>query len=578
MPATQTLLLGSLQAAVDRALGRVRTGRVLRRLWDKDPSLWPGGAASHAHIRERLGWLTISGHMIKQAAVLHRLAREVRDAGFTHALLLGMGGSSLFAEVCRETFGVTHGHVDVLVLDSTDPTAVRRAEARAPLKTQAIIVSSKSGSTSEVHALSTYFYHAIQKAGGQAGTHGIAITDAGTPLAAQARAWNFRHLFTHGPDSGMDVGGRFSALTYFGLVPAALLGLDTKRLLQRAIRMFDRCGPEVAPALAPGAQLGAVLAASAEAGRDKMTLLCSSVTGSLGTWVEQLVAESLGKSGKGIVPIFGEPAREPAGYGNDRLFVELQVNRAVDRDLERRVKALAAAGHPVVRIRWQDRYDLGGEIAKWAVAGAVAGHLMKVDPFDEPNVQESKDRTKALLRQYVKDGQFPQELPLSAEGPVTLYGAKARGALGTVRQTLEAFLALAAPQEYVALLSFLPRLPDADEALRVLRGRLSERLQRATLLGFGPRYLHSTGQLFKGGPDGGIFLLLTAEETKDLPIPGEPYSFGVLKQAQALGDYQAMQQKGRRVLRVRLGKDVLTGLRHLSTALLGDREPVPTRR
>ena len=551
---------------VAQAVKRLGADDVLARLWDRDASLWSAEPAVQAAIRNRLGWLSIAGVMARETPMLRRLAQELRGDGFTHALLLGMGGSALFPDVCRRTFGVAAGHLDVTVLDTTDPTAIRAHRQRS-LKTVCAIVSSKSGTTSETDALCAYFYEAFKQDGLEPGAHCLAITDRGTPLAARADAWRFRRLLAHGLGTGADVGGRYSGLTYFGLGPAALLGVDVDRLLRRADEMFTRCGPAAPLEANPAAELGAALGALAQQRLDKLTLLCAPELASFGTWLEQLIAENLGKSGRGIVPIQGEPLRDPSAYAADRVFVELQLAARPDAALETAAQALGAAGHPVVRIRWQDLYDVGGEAAKWFVATAIAGRLLGINPFDEPNVQESKDRTKALLGEYAREGRLRDEPPACEEPQVAVYGDAGAGASGALSDRLRAFFHRLRPGDYAAVLSFLPRTPALDRAAETLRGRLGARLGVATMLGFGPRYLHSTGQLYKGGPDSGLFLLLTAEERDDLPIPGAPFSFGTLKRAQALGDFQAMREKGRRILRLHLQGDLDHAMQHLTTAV-----------
>ena len=545
MAATQSVQLSRADAdAVESAAQSLRAERYIARLWERDASLWTSDPAAQASIRDRLGWLTIASAMRPQVGALQQFAQEVRASGLTRAVLLGMGGSSLFSDVCRRMFGPAAGALDLTVLDTTDPAAIRAQHDGGPLKQLLVIVSSKSGSTAEITALSAYFSEALAQAGCEARAQNIAITDEGTPLARHAAAQRFRRLFAHGRGTGADVGGRFSALTYFGPVPAALMGIDAAQLLRRGEEMLARCGPARAAAGGPGApldenpavQLGAVLGALAQAGRDKATLLCSPPLDSVGTWLEQLIAESTGKQGRGIAPIHGEPVREPSGYGDDRVFIELQLASEPDRALQRSVDALAKAGQPVVRIRWDDRYDLGGETAKWCVATTIAARLLGVNPFDEPNVQESKDRTKALLAQYVRDGRLP---PIP-EAP------------GSMSRRLSVFLAQRRARDYVAVLSFLPRVAALDAMLEELRGAIGRRCRCATMTQVGPRYFHSSGQLFKGGPDAGLFLLLTAEETRDLAIPGERVTFGILKQAQALGDVQAMQERGRRLLHLHL--------------------------
>jgi len=552
--------------AVRSALDRLRAARWFARLWDKDASLWSLDPATQDAIRQRLGWLTSPRLMAPQTAPLKQFAQEIRAAGFRRALLLGMGGSGLFSEVCRKTFGVADGSLDLTVLDTTDPAAIRAAQAQGPLAQLLVIVSSKSGTTSEVSALSTYFYDLFKPAG-HPGAHCIAITDHGTPLEAQASALQYRRAFVHGPATGADVGGRFSALTYFGLVPASLMGIDIDALLGRAQEMLDRCGSAQPLEDNPAAVLGAVLGACARQGKNKMTLLCPTALESFGTWVEQLVAESTGKSGKGIAPFYGEPLRETKTPLDDRVFVELQLASSVDAALDRQVRALSDAGHPVVRIHWQDRYDLGGEVIRWFLATTIAGSLMEINPFDEPNVQESKDLTKSFLAQYVRERRFAQDAALCSSGGLSLYGAVSVKPQDSLAQCLSGWLRGARPQDYIAVLSFLPRTAGLDRGVQALRQTFARTLGRATTVGFGPRYLHSTGQLYKGGPDAAIFLELTAEEPNDLPIPGEPFTFGVLKQAQALGDFQAMRQRGLRILRVHLRGDLDEAMEHFMSAV-----------
>ncbi len=548
------LSFGRHAAEVRAALDRLRAGRFIARLWDRDPSLWSADPSVQAAIRNRLGWLRITDIISRRLDELVALRRQMREAGFTHALLLGMGGSGLFTEVCRNVFGIAGDAIDLAVLDTTDATAIRLHQQRCALQQLFVIVSSKSGSTSEISALSKYFSGAFQSAGLSPADHAIAITDEGTPLADQAAHGAFRRAFIHDQNTGADVGGRFSALAYFGVVPAALMGVDVARLAQRVQEMFTRCGPQVPLEDNPALQLGAMLGALASAGREKMTLLCSPELASFGTWVEQLIAESTGKSGKGIAPFFGEPLDRAVRHPEDRVFIELQLASHMDAAVDQRVRALIAEGHPVARIHWRDRYDLGGEVAKWAIATAVAGHLMELNPFDEPNVKESKDRTKALLDHYGREKKFPAGAPLLCQdGNIAAYGKRPKTAEdGSLVALLGGLFREWRPRDYVAVLSFLPRTDALDRAAHALRQRLGEGLDCATAIGFGPRYLHSTGQLYKGGPDAAIFLLLTGETADDLPIPGEPFSFNILKQAQALGDFEAMQQRSRRVLHLHL--------------------------
>ena len=566
MAAQQTLLLGRHTERVRAALESLQAQRWLQRFWENDASLWSRDQTVQTAIRQRLGWLTIPRVMRRGLEDLRAATQELQQLGFRRALVLGMGGSGLFAEICRNTFGVAPHHLDLAVLDTTDPTAIQLHQRRGSLRDLLVIVSSKSGTTAEISALSTYFYEVFRSADLDAGAHCLGITDAGSPLDVDAKALKFRRVFTHGPTTGADVGGRFSALTYFGLVPASLLGMDTSQLLERAVEMLERCGSATPLQDHPAAMLGAVLGALAMAGRDKLTLLCAPGLASFGTWVEQIVAESTGKSGKGIVPIEREPLHGPSQYAADRLFIELQLTSEIDRTLDRQVHALMAAGHPVVRIHWHDRYDLGGEVIRWSMATTVAGSLMGLNPFDEPNVQESKDRTKALLAQYARDGRFPEMTPVWSGDGLALYGTMPE-APRSMTQAFASFFHQGRAGDYVAVLSFLPRTDALDQAVRGVREILAEQVGLATMVGFGPRYLHSTGQLYKGGPDTGLFLQLTAEEPHDVPVPGESFTFGALKQAQALGDFQAMQQKGRRILRVHLRGDLERAMHQVAGAV-----------
>ena len=542
----------SFTTRVQSAAARLTQQRVLERLFAKDSTLWSSDAEMQRAIRNRLGWLTILPVMEQRLDEILEFARQVRQAGFTHALLLGMGGSSLFPEVCRWTFGISPGWLDLLILDTTDPSAILAAQRRAPLDRTLFLVSSKSGSTPEVNALCEYFYDQVQAIRGQAaGEQFVAITDVGTSLEALAAQRAFRAVFSHGPTTGQDVGGRFSAVTCFGLVPAALMGIDVRRLLEQEMQMLARCRSDTPAADNPAAQLGLTLHEAYSQGRDKVTLAPSSTLARFSAWAEQLLAESTGKCGQGLVPVDGEPVRSASAYPSDRLFVELQLASKPDEPLARHIEACARAGHPTIRFQWQDVYELGGEAVRWFLATAIAAWAMEINPFDEPNVQESKDRTKEMLARYVTAGAFPVEPP----------------PIGDHADAVTKFLRQAREGDYLALLSFLPRTPEIDQAVDSLRTQLAQRLSIATTLGYGPRYLHSSGQLHKGGSDRGLFLVLTADDPLDVAIPGTPYTFGVLKQAQALGDVQALTAHQRRVLRVHFGAEPLAALRQLTRAI-----------
>ncbi len=556
-----TILPSSFASQIEVAWKRLGGQQFIKRLWDKDTTLWTSRPDEAAAIRNRLGWLSILPVMESATQEIVTFAQQVKQDGFTHAVLLGMGGSSLFPEVCRSIFGVKPGWLDLTVVDTTDPFAIDQLRRALPLERTLVIVSSKSGTTVEPNALCRYFYDELhQRRGASAGTQCVAITDAGTPLEAYAHQLGFRRVFAHGPATGQDVGGRFSALTYFGLVPAALMGLDIRQLLSRVREMFEACQSDRAFSDNPAAQLGIVLGEGAAEGREKMTLVCPPEFRSLGVWIEQLIAESTGKSGKGLIPISDEPLRSPHEYGTDRLFIDLQLTAEIDRRRDETIRALAEAGHPVVRLRWRDAYDLGGEIVRWFMATAIAASVMRMNPFDEPNVQESKDRTMQLLDRYTRDHTLPSDEPLLVNGDLRLYGDRSWLRGDSLHDLLDTLLQRVHGDDYLALVSFLPRLASLDDQLVTLRHHLAERLGVATVVSHGPRYLHSIGQLYKGGPDRVVLLYFTCDDAVDVPIPGQPYTFGVLKQAQALGDAQALMDRRRRVLRIHLGSHPERGM------------------
>ncbi len=515
--------LGPLRGPVEAALRRLRDAAAVERLWRRDGTLWSAGRAVAQKIERRLGWLDLPSPESANAA-LRQAAQSVgidpaRPPAGGRLVLIGMGGSSLGPEVMAQA--LPRSTLPFRVLDSTSPGAIRAVEAEG-LDGTVFVVSSKSGSTLETRTLAAYFR---QRAPG--GTF-LAITDAGSPLSDEAAAPPYRGAIHNDPD----IGGRYSALSHFGLIPAGLCGVDVGRLLERAAAMARACRGTAAEDN-PGATLGAVLGAAAGTGRDKVTLILSPDLAGLGAWIEQLLAESTGKEGRGLLPVDGETAGTPDDHGPDRLFVHIALASGRGRgDYE--IARLARAGHPVVRLTLTDPSDLGAEFFRWEVATALAGFLMGINPFDEPNVQQSKDVTQDLLTVYRRDGRFP-ESPPPVDG-----------------KEIGAFLRETAPPAYVALLAFLPRTAASAQALAAMRKTVREISRVATTVGFGPRYLHSTGQLFKGGPAHGRFLMFTADGEDDLPIPGEPYTFGTLLHAQALGDVQALHAAGRRVMRVHL--------------------------
>jgi transaldolase/glucose-6-phosphate isomerase len=505
----------ALEAAVAVRLDASDVAQIPKRIWARDPTVWKDDPDT-PEIRDRLGWLTVGEAMAQQARALMAFAGEVR-AEFDRVVLCGMGGSSLAPEVFWRTFGAAAGHPSLHVLDSTDPRAVRQA-GQGDLARTLFIISSKSGTTQESDSFFRYFW---ERTGGR-GSQFIAITDPGTPLEQLARERQFRRTFVNQPD----IGGRYSALSFFGLVPAALIGVDVDTLLHRAHRMAEACAACVPALENPAARLGALLGEAALAGRDKATFVLSPGIASFGVWTEQLIAESTGKEGKGILPVAGEPLGPPEVYGEDRVFVSMALAGESDAGVEARLAELEQVGHPVVHVKLDDRLDLGQEFFRWEFATAVAGAVLRINPFDQPNVAESKANTKAVLAK----GGTPSPAASAAE--------------------LEKFLAAIKPGDYLAIMAYLPPTPENDRQLAALRLRLRDRLKVATTLGYGPRFLHSTGQLHKGGPPVGHFLQITERVVDDLPIPGVPFGFGRLEAAQAEGDLVALRARGRPAIRV----------------------------
>jgi transaldolase/glucose-6-phosphate isomerase len=537
------------------------------RLWAGDASLWTGRDEA-----SWLGWLGIVEVMLEDLTPLGHVRDEVRHEGFTHALLLGMGGSSLCPEVWRETFGRVSGSPELLVLDSTDPAQVKAREEQIDLKRTLFIVSSKSGSTLEPNIFKAYFFERVKQALGaeRAGSRFVAITDPGSNLEKEAKADGFRHVY-----AGVKrIGGRYSALSNFGMVPAAVMGLDYERLLDEAERMLHACAPGVPAAENPGLVLGTILSVAATRGIDKLTIAASPGIYDLGAWLEQLIAESTGKQGQGIVPVDRERLAAPAAYGDDRLFAYVRLDEAPDAAQDAAIEALEKAGRPVVRIHVATKYDLAEEFIRWEIATAIAGAILRVNPFDQPDVEASKLATRALTSEYEKSGKLPPEQPfyegdglkLFADGANVEALRKAAGS-ASLRAYLQAHLSRIGAGDYFALLTYVAMTEGHESVLQTSRHRVRDGKRVATCLGFGPRFLHSTGQAYKGGPNKGVFLQVTCDDARDLPVPGAKYTFGLVKAAQARGDFQVLAERGRRALRVHLGPDVAAGLRTLDAAI-----------
>jgi transaldolase / glucose-6-phosphate isomerase len=558
-----------LTQAVQSALKDWQTNNKMARLWRGDPSLWTGDDED-----KWVGWLPIVEDQLAHLKQLNDAAADAPKAGFMHALLLGMGGSSLCPEVLKITYGRQPGHPELHVLDSTDPAQIKSIENQVDLAKTVCIVASKSGSTLEPNIFKQYFFDRMQQAVGKdkAGEHFIAITDPGSKMQQVAERDQFRKIFF----GVASIGGRYSALSNFGMVPAAVMGLDLTKFLQRTNEMVQACKPEVPADQNPGAVLGAILGTLGNLGRNKVTIITSPRIHDLGAWLEQLIAESTGKIGKGLIPVDREALGAPEVYGNDRVFIHLRLADEPDTAQKQKLDALRNAGHPVVEIELADTYDLGQEFFRWEIATAVAGSILKINPFNQPDVEASKIVTRQLTEAYEKSGKLPEESPIFDDGSIKLFTDERNAAnlnklAGTDRSLtgfLRAHLSQFNPGDYMALLAYIEMNGAHEESLQAMRHAVRDRKHVATCLGFGPRFLHSTGQAYKGGPNTGVFLQITCDDANDLPVPGQKYTFGTVKAAQARGDFQVLADRKRRALRVHLPKDVEAGLENLGRAVV----------
>jgi len=556
---TQEMILGGYEEAVADHARKLTATQFSRRLWQKDPDLWSEDKETHNQIKNSLGWLHVAEKMIANVPDLLNFSARIREAGIRQVVHLGMGGSSLAPLVFQRTFRKGEKGLPLTVLDTTDPRTVLEIEKNLPMKDTLFIVASKSGSTAETIAFMQYFYDKVKRAKGKRpGDNFVAITDPGSPLTKKAYEYNFRKTFLNYPD----IGGRYSALSYFGMVPAALMGIDIEQILERAIRMahssqLSRAWPDN-----PSITLGTAIGELAKRGRDKLTFLTSQSIASFGMWLEQLLAESTGKEGTGILPVAGEDIGEPSVYDSDRVFVyfELQ-DEKYDKTIGQ-LHRLSEAGHPVVIIHLKDKYDIGQEMMRWEIATATAGSIIGINPFDQPNVQESKDYTNNLLEEIAKKGSGDSVLG-NGDGKITVDAA----GTSKLEKALTAFLQKARDHEYVDIQAYLTEKPETERALNEIRLDIRDRLKTTTTLGYGPRYLHSTGQYHKGGPNDGLFIQLAADVSEDTEIPGRDYSFGTFRKAQAQGDLEALKKHDRRVLRINLGKDIEGGLNRLHDIL-----------
>jgi transaldolase/glucose-6-phosphate isomerase len=554
-----------LDKDLQAALEDWRKGGKVRRLWAADASLW-----TEMDEANWLGWLQIVDKQLKGVAHLQDFADDVRRSGFTDVLLLGMGGSSLGPEVLGETFGSKPGFPKLHVLDSTDPAQIRRFEALIDPARTLFLVSSKSGSTLEPNIFKQYFYERAKQAVGakEAPNRFVAITDPGSSLEKSALTEGFRGVF-HGLPS---IGGRYSVLSDFGMVPAAAIGVGPQAFLESTAEMVRSCAASAPPAENPGIILGAILGICQRHGRDKVTILASKGIADFGAWLEQLLAESTGKLGKGIVPVDGEPVGAPAVYGNDRLFAYLHLASDPDREQEQAIAALEAAAQPVVRITVHDRMQLGQEFFRWEMATAVAGSIIGINPFDQPDVEAAKVKTRDLTEAYEKTGKLPEERVFFEGDGIKLFAdprneATLKPQATSLTAALKAHFGRIGQGDYAALLAYIERTPAHIDVVQRIRRTIRDRTKAATCVGFGPRFQHSTGQAYKGGPNSGVFLQITCDDAHDLPVPGQSYTFGIVKAAQARGDFDVLAERGRRALRAHITGDLDTGLATLSHAV-----------
>jgi transaldolase/glucose-6-phosphate isomerase len=561
-------LPATLAASVTAANSEWQSGGKIKRLWQRDASLWTGSDEANW-----LGWLDIVEEQTAQHNQLAAVAKDVRSTGFQYVLLLGMGGSSLCPEVLEMTFGRTPAFPKLYVLDSTDPAQVKHFEHQIDFAKTLFIVSSKSGSTLEPNIFKQYFFERTKQLVGaqKAGSHFIAITDPGSKMQQVAEGDKFRHIFFGRPT----IGGRYSALSNFGMVPAAVMGVDTKKFLARTAEMVRACGADAAVENNPGALLGIILGTAAKAGRDKVTIITSPGISDLGAWLEQLLAESTGKIGKGLIPVDREQLASPETYGNDRVFAYVRLESAPNAAQDAKVEAIEKAGHPVIRIAMADVYELGAEFFRWEIATAVAGAIIGINAFNQPDVEASKIATRSLTTEYEKNGSLPAEQPILEDSGIKLFTdeknaaelAKTAGADKSLAAYLKAHLDRIHAGDYFAVLGYVQMNAEHEMSLQAIRHAVRDQKRVATCLGFGPRFLHSTGQAYKGGPNSGVFLQITCDDSVELPVPGQKFTFGVVKAAQARGDFQVLADRGRRALRVHLGRDVKAGLAVLLSAV-----------
>jgi glucose-6-phosphate isomerase len=554
-----------LRGAVDAAAADWQANKKVERFWQKDPGLWTRDGEE-----QWMGWIDIVERQQKDLASFAELGGDVKSSDFQSVLLLGMGGSSLCPEVLAKTFGAQPGFPELRIVDSTDPAQVKAACDAVNLAETLVVVASKSGSTLEPNILKQFFFDEMRRAVGaeEAGSRFMAITDPGSKMEQVAKTDGFRGIFYGDPQ----IGGRYSALSNFGVVAATVAGLNVETLLAEAAKAVAAAKLPVADN--PGVQLGLLLGMEANAGRDKITIFTSPEIADLGAWLEQLIAESTGKQGKGITPVDREAIGDPSVYGKDRVFAYVRLHGTADASQDAKVAALEAAGHPVVYFEITNLYEIFGQFFTWEIATAVAGSVIGINPFNQPDVEAAKIETRALTTEYEKSGKLPQRTPFLVDGGIALYAtdayaAKLKGAAPsqTLAGIVRAHLDQLGADDYFATVAFLPMFEENEAAIQSFRHKVRDQKRVATCLGFGPRFLHSTGQDYKGGPNTGVFLQITAAHADDLNIPGQKYSFGVVIDAQAAGDLAVLESRGRRALRVHLGAGVAAGLKALGVAV-----------
>lgn len=570
--ASQSFALGQYDAGVQAAADAWQRDDKVARLWRCDPTIF-----SNADEARWMGWLEIVDYQLTDVGPLREAATHAaggKEGGFQHVVVLGMGGSSLCPEVMARTFGKKSGYPELLVLDSTVPAQIRKLDSKLITKSTLFVVASKSGGTIEPNSFKQYFFDRATQAVGitDAGQHFVAVTDPGTKMQAIAEADHFHDIYYGLPE----IGGRFSALSNFGMIPSACAGIDVVSFLECAHVMVKACGADIEAKQNPGIMLGIALGTLALAGRDKLTVIASPGIDGLGAWLEQLIAESTGKHGKGIVPVDGEVIGSPEVYGDDRVFVYSRLASAPDAAQDSAVEKLRAAGHPVITIELPSILHLGQEFFRWEIATAAIGSVLGINPFDQPDVESAKIAAKSLMAAYEENGKLPAESPITGEPGFQLFtdamntGAleQAAGGLDDVAAVIKAHLDRVGPGDYFAINAYIEMVDVHDVDLQAIRNAVRDKKHAATTVGYGPRFLHSTGQLHKGGPNTGVFLQITSDDAEDLPIPNQKYTFGVLKAAQAQGDFAVLAERGRRVLRVHLGSDVKAGLTKLRSIVL----------